>query len=316
MDQTKDTDRDEHFEAMRKYVDSTAQSKDDYIICKMRFTDKITQEKAFLPTIPFDGLCFILVTKGSLTLEINTEEFEIKPNVLFTIPPNSYVKVNRAGGTEEVELYALKISIQFLKSINLDLFVLQSAYLSRVKTPMLQLDESNAALVLGYFNILHTNASENTDENIFTLNISRSLISAMIYQLLLIAETLGIANEDDETDGDESDEQKIGLRRFSYVKRFIELVHQYYTKERSVGFYSDKLCISPKYLSYIIKKATSRSAAEWIDEYVVLEAKNMLRFSGMNVQQVAYALNFNNQSSFGKYFKHLTGMSPSQFKKS
>ena len=49
---------------------------------------------------------------------------------------------------------------------------------------------------------------------------------------------------------------------------------------------------------------------------VILEAKNLLRYSGKNIQQVAYELNFSNQSSFGKYFKHLTGMSPSQFQKS
>jgi probable transcriptional regulator araC family len=46
---------------------------------------------------------------------------------------------------------------------------------------------------------------------------------------------------------------------------------------------------------------------------VLQEAKNLLRYSGKNVQQVAYELNFTNQSSFGKYFKHLTGMSPTQF---
>ena len=83
-----------------------------------------------------------------------------------------------------------------------------------------------------------------------------------------------------------------------------------------MGFYADKLYISPKYLSLIIKESTGRSAAEWIDEYVILEAKNLLRFSGKNIQQIAYELNFTNQSSFGKYFKHLTGMSPSEFQRS
>lgn len=83
-----------------------------------------------------------------------------------------------------------------------------------------------------------------------------------------------------------------------------------------VSFYAEKLFISPKYLSLIIKESIGRSAAEVIDEYVILEAKNLLRFSGKNIQQVAYELNFPNQSSFGKYFKHLTGMSPSEFQRS
>ena len=95
----------------------------------------------------------------------------------------------------------------------------------------------------------------------------------------------------------------------------MKLVHLHYTKERSVSFYASRLFISPKYLSLLVKEATGRSAARWIDYFVINEAKNLLRFSGKNIQQVAYALNFSNQSSFGKYFKHLTGMSPTEFQK-
>ena len=83
-----------------------------------------------------------------------------------------------------------------------------------------------------------------------------------------------------------------------------------------MAFYASKLFISPKYLSLIVKETTGKSAARWIDEFVLMEAKNMLRYSGKNIQQVAYALNFSNQSSFGKYFKHLTGMSPTEYQKS
>ena len=106
-----------------------------------------------------------------------------------------------------------------------------------------------------------------------------------------------------------------GSRRSSYVHDFMRLVHLHYTRERSVNFYASQLFISPKYLSLLVKEATGRSAARWIDHFVITEAKNLLRFSGKNVQQVAYALNFSNQSSFGKYFKHLTGMSPTEYQK-
>ena len=105
-------------------------------------------------------------------------------------------------------------------------------------------------------------------------------------------------------------------RRSGYVNEFMQLVRTHHKQERMVSFYAEKLFISPKYLSLIIKEALGRSAAEVIDEFVILEAKNLLRFSGKNIQQVAYDLNFPNQSSFGKYFKHLTGMSPSEFQRS
>ena len=97
------------------------------------------------------------------------------------------------------------------------------------------------------------------------------------------------------------------------MQTFLRLVRANYRSQRAIAFYADKMFISPKYLSLIIKEATGRSAAEWIDSYVLQEAKNLLRYSGKNVQQIAYELNFTNQSSFGKYFKHLTGMSPTRF---
>jgi AraC-like DNA-binding protein len=91
------------------------------------------------------------------------------------------------------------------------------------------------------------------------------------------------------------------------------LVREFYRSQRSISFYAEKMFISPKYLSLVIKEATGKSAGDWIDQYVIQEAKNQLRFSGKNVQQIAYDLNFSNQSSFGKYFKNLTGMSPTAF---
>ena len=88
----------------------------------------------------------------------------------------------------------------------------------------------------------------------------------------------------------------------------------YYKQERSISFYAEKLCLTPKDLSSIIKQATGKLAGEWIDACVVLEAKMLLKCSEKSIQQIAEELNFANQSFFGKYFKHHTGMSPSKYK--
>ena len=75
-------------------------------------------------------------------------------------------------------------------------------------------------------------------------------------------------------------------------------------------------CISPKYLSQVIKNVTGRLAGEWISDYVILEAKALLKSNKYTVQQVCDMLNFANQSFFGKYFKRKTGMSPKNYMKS
>ena len=98
-------------------------------------------------------------------------------------------------------------------------------------------------------------------------------------------------------------------------EEFMELLQQYNKMERNVGFYARKLRITPKYLSSVVKDVSGKTAAQWIDESVILEAKTPLKYSGLSIQEIAYHLNFSTQSFFGKYFKQHTGTSPSRYKR-
>lgn len=100
----------------------------------------------------------------------------------------------------------------------------------------------------------------------------------------------------------------------SHFDRFMRLLEENYMRQHSIKFYSDKMGLSPKYLSLMIKRVSGKLATEWIDEYVVLEAKNLIKYSSMNIQEISYALNFPNQSFFGKYFKRHTGLSPKAYR--
>ena len=105
--------------------------------------------------------------------------------------------------------------------------------------------------------------------------------------------------------------------RKEYIfERFYESLVESYQSERSVKYYADQLCLTPKHLSGVVKEVSGKTVGEWIDELVVLEAKALLNSSSMNIQEIADRLNFANQSFFGKYFKHYTGMSPKEYRKS
>ena len=95
---------------------------------------------------------------------------------------------------------------------------------------------------------------------------------------------------------------------------FMHLLEQHCRRERNVSFYAEQLNITPKYFSSAIKQVSGKTAARWIDDAVILEAKTMLKFSGLSIQEIAYRLNFSTQSFFGKYFKQHTGVSPSRYK--
>ena len=107
-----------------------------------------------------------------------------------------------------------------------------------------------------------------------------------------------------------------GTRQDEIFKSFVSLVHEHCASQREVSFYADKLCITPKYLSQVIHDISGHHASEWIRDYVILEAKALLKCGKYNVQQVSDLLNFANQSFFGSYFKKAVGCSPSAYQNS
>lgn len=98
------------------------------------------------------------------------------------------------------------------------------------------------------------------------------------------------------------------------TEKFLSLVKENYRRERLLKFYADKLSLSAKYISKIVKDTTGKPANRWIDEYVMLEAKALLRSSDKTIQQIAYGLSFDDASFFAKYFRHHLGISPSQYR--
>lgn len=98
--------------------------------------------------------------------------------------------------------------------------------------------------------------------------------------------------------------------------KFIRMVQEYFKKERFLDFYAEELGITPKHLSRTVKLQTGIPAVDWINRYVILEAKVMLRSSNLNIQQIAEELNFPSQSVFGKYFKKATGITPKEYRNS
>lgn len=247
----------------------------------------------------FDGHTMIICVKGDLKINIDLDTVVVPPmSLVFVAPDRVFQPIEWLG--DEHEAYLLFLSNKFAYDLNIDLNAINTNIFTTAKSVM-PLSAPNAELLIRYFEMLHCVASERG--NRYNRHIARSLMAAAAYQIMAFGEAENIDDND----------QKPHSRKLSYVKTFLRLVRANHRKERSIGFYADKMFISPKYLSLIIKESTGRSAAEWIDQYVIQEAKNLLRYSGKNVQQVAYELNFTNQSSFGKYFKHLTGLSPTQF---
>ena len=98
------------------------------------------------------------------------------------------------------------------------------------------------------------------------------------------------------------------------MRQFMSLLSLHFREQRRVTFYSDQMHITPKYLGTIVTQQTGRTVSDWIDHFVVSEAKVLLGSSSLTIQEITYKLNFPNQSFFCKYFKAHTGMTPSGFR--
>lgn len=249
-------------------------------------------------------ITIMIVRHGTLNVEVNMLPYSLRANSLLMINPGSLFKISSID-PERLDIAIFFVSSNFLLDINIDLNALNIRSLIEKRRPAVRLTPAETQKLLKYFDLMYLHTHD--EITLFSTNVARSVCAAIFYELLQI-NYMRINRHADEISGTR--------RRSTYVHDFMRLVHFNYSRHRTLAFYAEKLFISPKYLTVLVKEATGRSATEWIDEFVIIEAKNLLRFSGKNIQQVAYALNFPNQSSFGKYFKRLTGISPMAYQKS
>ena len=105
-------------------------------------------------------------------------------------------------------------------------------------------------------------------------------------------------------------------RKEDLTHRFYTLMMDNYREHKEVIFYADKLHVSSKYLSEVVKETSGKSPKDWIIDYSLLEIKELLKNSSLNIQEITIRTKFLNQSALGRFFKRHTNMSPSEYRES
>ena len=243
------------------------------------------------------GVC----TEGETTFTSNLKEYRLKKDSLFIIGPKHILQIQ---SDNRFKAHVIVITPDFLRRINIDTKHMMPLFLQFGSRPCMELTHKECTSLRSFISMVEQELEG--PETDFAVEIVGGLIAATIYKVGDIL--THYIEEHPEL------ENPIHNRAEEYFKQFTELLGEHYTRERSVGYYARQLCITPKYLTTLIKRVSGKSVSEWIDSYVILEAKTLLKYSNMSVQEIAYYLNFPNQSFFGSYFKRNTGMSPSQYK--
>lgn len=260
-----------------------------------------SQMQVFRFPCRIDAFIIGVGTEGETSVSFNLHEFRLKKDSMFIFTPKNILQVN---SQQYFKADVIAISPDFMRRINIDIKNMMPLFLKFVENPTLALTPEESRSMRGM--IAQIERETRGPETHFSFDIVSGLIAATIYKVGDIMYHCLAEHPEGQNNSHNRAEE--------YFKQFTHLLGEHFREERSVGFYARQLCITPKYLTTLIKRISGQSVSEWIDNYVILEAKTLLKYSTMSIQEIAYYLNFPNQSFFGSYFKRNTGMSPSQYK--
>ena len=260
-----------------------------------------SQMQVFRFPCRIDAFIIGVGTEGGTSVSFNLHEFRLKKDSMFIFTPKNILQVN---SQQYFKADVIAISPDFMRRINIDIKNMMPLFLKFVENPTLALTPEESRSMRGM--IAQIERETRGPETHFSFDIVSGLIAATIYKVGDIMYHYLAEHPEGQNNSHNRAEE--------YFKQFTHLLGEHFREERSVGFYARQLCITPKYLTTLIKRISGQSVSEWIDNYVILEAKTLLKYSTMSIQEIAYYLNFPNQSFFGSYFKRNTGMSPSQYK--
>ena len=245
----------------------------------------------------------VLVKRGDCIISINDSEYEIKDNSLMFILPN-YILKHKINKQINALGYVIILSIDFLINVQIKTEYIIPIFLKFYNNPIVKLTDKEIDILCKYFDLLSIEESENIS-NTSTL-ISLGIITSLIYRLSNIFDSK-------ENNIISDNKSKSNIRIF---KEFLQLAIKEFRTHREITYYANALCVTPKYLSTIVKEVSKNKASKWIELLVITEAKSLLKYSDMTIQEIAYNLNFANPSFFGAYFKKYAGLTPGEYRKS
>ena len=266
----------------------------------MHFVDVKGDHTKMLEASRIDALVIVVCVRGEVSFTLHTSNYTLNANDFFI----SSASVLQFRSVADSEFYMLAFSPDFLMSANADVrFIARMVSEFRTNVYKTTLAEREAQGVCRLFKSIQESYNTKRKGEYMELSL-RHVYCAMIYRIadaILDSEVLPMVGVKD--------------RSSEYFETLMRLLAENYREQRNVEFYADRMHISSKHLSRVIRNFTGKSVHQWIDEFVALEIKNMLRHSKLSIQQISHTLNFPNPSFMGQYFKRITGQTPGEYKK-
>lgn len=236
------------------------------------------------------------LTKGNSTQIIDYQSYQISENTLFFISPGQLHLFEDWRG---VEGFVILFTEDFFLRIFQDKNILfELSYLDNLyENPFLKLEKEQTEILQPIINLLFSEAK----------NKKQSTDSIQPLLLVLLRRIQNLFNS-------HSFKQR-NRHEILIFKQFKDLVEANFTNNLSISEYAKSLNISSHQLNAFIKASSGETASEIIKKKHVLEAKQLLEFSELNINQIADFLGFSDSSYFARFFKKNVGLSPQEFRK-
>jgi AraC-like DNA-binding protein len=152
------------------------------------------------------------------------------------------------------------------------------------------------------------------------LKDDKNAVPGIVHSLLMLAESFHANPDNQPQSGNAANRGANGQsnrvsNREKIAQEFRKLVAEHFPQHKEVAFYATALHITPKYLSEVLQAELGKPAKAFIDEYVVMEAKSLLKQTTLSIQEICYWLGFEDASHFNKSFKKLTNTTPTEYRK-
>lgn len=287
-----------------KQTDGTALSLvDDLVVFDMvHLMDKNLFNLDYMSPLRIDARAYFLCREGELLFDVNYKTYRLVKGSMFRLNGRHIIENIRTS--ENYTGYVLIFSHDFTHSILHWVPELKELIISadRFKPLMIFDDPELQKFVLLIENL--KNKLKATDHMFHNQWVK---IEAVNF-ILELANSFARKLSNENISSGKNDQGEEMLQQFMY------LIIDHCKEQHEVSFYADKLHTTPGNLSRTISNTSGRPPLKWINDALTAEAKILLRNPEMNVQQVAEELNFGDQSSFGKFFKRHTGLTPIAYK--
>jgi AraC-like DNA-binding protein len=265
----------------------------------LALTDQISDAHTTQEPTRLNFILMALCLKGQAKYNIDTKEQTVKAGDLLFVSERHIV--DNYSASADFECLCIMVSTEFYHGFVQSVQNVSSLLLFSMNNPVVALTPSEVQVFSNYFHTIREKIT-NTGHH-YRENLVKALLLAMFYDMSNVIYRV------------EQQGKKPQMRADALFSQFIRLLEQNFRSIRRVSWYAEQLFITPKYLSEVVKQTSKRTPNEWIDSYVILEARVLLKTTTMSIKEIADELHFHSQSFLGKYFKEHVGVSPSEFRK-